>query len=91
MCYCHFAIWRSNWKSIRCLEINLEVNSLFGGQFGGQFVVWRSIWMSIRCLEVNLEVNSLFRGSIWRSICYSKGASRQAAWIHPGLPKQWKT
>ena len=25
-------IWRSIWRSIRCLQVNLEVNSLFGGQ-----------------------------------------------------------
>ena len=45
-----FAAWRLIWRSIRCLEVNLEVNSLFGGQFGCPFAVWRSIWRSIRCL-----------------------------------------
>ena len=29
------ALWRSIWRSLHCLEVNLEVNSLFGGQFGG--------------------------------------------------------
>ncbi len=45
-----FAAWRLIWRSIRCLEVNLEVNSLFGGQFGCPFAVWRSSWRSIRCL-----------------------------------------
>ena len=45
-----FAAWRLIWRSIRCLEVNLEVNSLFGCQSGCPFAVWRSIWRSIRCL-----------------------------------------
>ena len=69
-----FAAWRLIWRSIRCLEVNLEVNSLFGGQFGCPFAVWRSIWRSIHCLGG--QFGGQFGGggqfgcpfAVWRSI-----------------------
>ena len=75
----------ASYESIRnrYLEVNLEVNSLFAGQFGGQFAVWRSgILDALRQGKLQDPWISLFEATIHEHTQpkYTEGSSIFQFW-----------
>ena len=77
------AIFFASYESIRYryLEVNLEVNSLFAGKFGGQFAVW-SILDALRQGKLQDPWISLFEATIHEHTQpkYTEGSSIFQFW-----------